>query len=991
MAGLKRLTTALMNRLMLAGLASLAVVTTALGRTDPSYVNNIVQIFPRPGYPAAPNIDATNFVNNSAFIINTIGTVYAYELFSPGVYATANTVNYTNFGVLSSLDGFRFDTFNTQTGLDTNAANFYNAVGAILTSGGTNDGPYFTTNAIFFELGGESECLVWATNVINHGLIDMGIDSLLSLQGQNVNLVGGLMQMEGFETGDLFGQTGMFDGFWGWGQTPNYDPVTDFGVFAADSPLVWVTNRDYTAMKTDVFGSSAYVNVITNAADTNGSLDLLWQVVYLENINPSMSNNVYFADSSIVEWVWPSTNIITGITLTNHLYLEDAMIQYTNLALVTNGVAPPNTGYGWTYIPTNYYFVQTTAPLISGLLATSGLLPNIFSPDKNINSEYTAYEAIFEPTTVIPGELAGQTYSNMPGRIEVTADKQLDLSTSRISGLNYLRLTATNNFTSDRNTRILTAVADYNLGVTNATLTVSNLLAPTCPRLNGFVDVFSTRWTNTSGPFTNITVAGTNVVTNVFNLTNTYFVTIVDSDLASSSPSELQNLTLHGTNVVISDVLNVLSNITIDAYNVMITSNGPGSQTPVGQLNIPSGNPLDASTFPRLQTLTNYGVISVQNAAYFGGPAQTLWDFVNHGSVEVQGCSIWATNFEDTGLIDAGPGPINLTSTSAALNNGTFNAPFNDIILNADSLLISNQMLNAGHNLTIWATNSLTDGGPASGNVWLTGVLGFDLPMQPPIASLLGTTITDTAPDYASVACQWAGQDLGPVTAGYSNTNAPLGRLILDGGLNSSFVFNAPNGANALYVDYLEVRNYLTNFDNSGDLENLGFGPGMKIYYAQLIVNGVSLAEKLNHKNGGGLNWVAAYAGAFSSTNVVYPNGTTNRLNQALVQSCDLDSNGNGIVNCRDPAPIFVPSQVGLSAVLTNLSSTTVRSNAVVLSWNSIPFATNSVFSEPSVTTANWQLLTNFVSGAAGGRQQFVDPVGASGQFYRVRVDVATP
>jgi hypothetical protein len=94
----------------------------------------------------------------------------------------------------------------------------------------------------------------------------------------------------------------------------------------------------------------------------------------------------------------------------------------------------------------------------------------------------------------------------MPGRIEVTASKQLDLSSSRIAGLNYLRLTATNNYTQDRNTRILTAVADYNLGVTNATLTVSNLLAPTCPRLNGYVDVFSTAWTNIdSAPVTNFT------------------------------------------------------------------------------------------------------------------------------------------------------------------------------------------------------------------------------------------------------------------------------------------------------------------------------------------------------------------------------------------------------------------------------------------------------------------------------------------------------
>ena len=140
----------------------------------------------------------------------------------------------------------------------------------------------------------------------------------------------------------------------------------------------------------------------------------------------------------------------------------------------------------------------------------------------------------------------------------------------------------------------------------------------------------------------------------------------------------------------------------------------------------------------------------------------------------------------------------------------------------------------------------------------------------------------------------------------------------------------------------------MTNFDGSGNLANLSFGPGMKIYYAQLIINGVSWAEKLNHKNGGGLNWVAAYAGAFSSTNMLYPDGTTNRLNLALVQSCDLDSNGNGIPNCQDPAPVFVPSEMALTAAFTNTVYSAAQ--AVVLSWNSIPYSTNSVFFKSSVT-----------------------------------------
>jgi hypothetical protein len=786
--------------------------------------------------------------------------------------------------------------------------------------------------------------------------------------------------MEGFETGSgfgvvsagqfatLFGAAGMFDGYWGLGQTPdNYNPVADFTSFLPNSPNHWVTNRDYSDM--EQFLSLPLANAYLNPGFTLGPSNFLWQIVFLQNTDPSVSNNVYFPGVPIVEWVWPATNIITGTVQTNHLYFEDDMIGMTNLSLTTNGVAPPSTGYGWTFIPTNYFFFQSGS-FFFGTPTTPGLPTGVIGPNTNWTTEYTAYEAIFLPTTVIPGEVAGQTFTNMPGRIEINADKQLDLRSSRISGLNYLRLTATNNFTQDANTRILTAVADYNLGVTNATMTVSNLLAPTCPRLNGYIDVFSTRWTNIDSA----------------NITNTYFVTMVDSHVASTSASFLQNLTLHATNVVISDVLNVVSNITIDAYNLTIATNGPRAQTPVGQLNIPSGLPLDASALPRLRTLTNYGIISVQNAATFGSSAQPYWDFVNRGSVLVQGCSIWATNFENTGLLDAGAGAISLAATSAVLDNGVVNAPFSDIILGAGSLLISNQVLNAGHSLTIWATNSLSDGGPANGNVWLAGVLGINLPILPLVGSLLGTTITDTAPAWASVASQWAGQDLGSVAAGYNN-NAALGRVILDGGTpGSSFIFNAPTGNNALYVDYLEFRNNLTNFDSSGNLANLYFGPGMKIYYAQLIINGVSWAEKLNHKNGGGLNWVSSYAGAYSSTNLVYPDGTTNLLNTALVQSCDLDSNGNGIPNCQDRAPVLVPSEIGLAAAFTNAPQ-----HEVVLSWSSIPYSTNSVFFKPSLTATNWQLLTNFVLGSAGGRPRIVDPVTAGGRFYRVRVDAASP
>jgi len=53
-------------------------------------------------------VDATNFINNSAFIDNSLNSLLSTTLFTVQPYETANTLNYTNYGVLGSLAGFQF-------------------------------------------------------------------------------------------------------------------------------------------------------------------------------------------------------------------------------------------------------------------------------------------------------------------------------------------------------------------------------------------------------------------------------------------------------------------------------------------------------------------------------------------------------------------------------------------------------------------------------------------------------------------------------------------------------------------------------------------------------------------------------------------------------------------------------------------------------------------------------------------------------------------
>src|SRR6185436_18245548 len=92
--------------------------------------------------------------------------------------------------------------------------------------------------------------------------------------------------------------------------------------------------------------------------------------------------------------------------------------------------------------------------------------------------------------------------------------------------------------------------------------------------------------------------------------------------------------------------------------------------------------------------------------------------------------------------------------------------------------------------------------------------------------------------------------------------------------------------------------------------------PNMKVYFAQAAMNGISVAERLNGANGG-FCWASNYAGIYSSTNLFYGGGT-NTLNVALVQSANLDSDCDGLVNRDDGEPVFLVSTAGLPEATNN-------------------------------------------------------------------------
>ncbi len=375
--------------------------------------------------------------------------------------------------------------------------------------------------------------------------------------------------------------------------------------------------------------------------------------------------------------------------------------------------------------------------------------------------------------------------------------------------------------------------------------------------------------------------------------------------------------------------------------------------------------------------LTWSGNVTLANGMDYVPPGKNYTSINNHGLIASQGTTIWTSYFESDGTISNGSGSFALQSSLGVLTNGNLVAG-GDVSLVAtntpgigvNGLIISNQMIQAGRSLTL-RTTSIEGAGLTNGNIWVVGAnsgggsfdSGFNIPLLA-TGDLLGTTVTNIAPAGKTVYNVWGGHDYGISTQGYTN-NIAVGRLILDSfGPDGSvaFVFNGAGVNNALYVDSLELKDFSTH-GNATNLYNfpwLHINTNMVIYYAQALENGVSVAEAIdkqsqNGANGGRLRWVYSYAGYYSSTNLVYPDGTTNTVNTALAQSTTIDSDGDGIPNAEDPTPFFEPTNINLTVTVTNLPPPSIK-----VQWTTIPNATNFIYYTTNLVGNNWLAFTNF-------------------------------
>ncbi len=977
------------------------------------------QIWQNPGItqipPFSDNIDAYTFLNPK-------GTSFTFS--GDGLFNTYDTLNFTNQGLMVGNPGFDFENIPPTSGVAHRSANFINQASGIgPNSGVINCSGLFSfiisPQLTFGNLTGSSKCLVNASNIVNSGAITMSASSLIKLTGNNVDLSRGSLSMANASDIQGFFNAGILDGYWGVGtadyrflQNPSFGQATllnpaaliqTFGgtTFAVSDLYYIITRQHLQGLQQQALANPSVY--FYDSGQIVGTSNRMVLVVALLNTNSAFANQVFFPTDFngnpfeiAVQWQWTSTNFPTGQVITNnYFYLTDNFGEVTNIDIGFDGRAGPSP----TYRPINYNFFQgapfaTTGAFSPVAPSTVPLTPGV------VTNQYAAYEGIFSAGTSLPTDVAGGNVTNMAGRIEITADDSLDLTQTRISTLNYLLLRSTNNFAGSIGASIAAPNLDLYLRTTNGVFAVTNLVAPYLGHPEGTCELWSARWTN---------------VDTTLGITNSYHVLFVNSQLSPVTQPVIQTLNLTVTNFVgapnnllISDVLNVTSNLLLKADSLTITTNVGNIFAPVGQLNILNPDVVWSTALPGLMNFTNFGIVTAQNSVFFGGshsqpPYNTnlvnipYQSFVNHGAITNQGSLIWSRFLQNDGSFDCGVGSFNLQQAATAiLTNDAIYAIDGDVSFQGGTLFASNHVMLAGGALTFDLTGTLDDGSlAASGadnitnkNFWSDGN-GINLLTHPAQASLLGTTITNNTPDFQLVVNRWAGADLGATPAGFNN-NAAIGHLILSGTTNCTQEFSPVTGNNALYVDELDLRGFIaSNVDDSKNYMSLQVDPGMKIYYGQALANGVSIAERLNGKNGGAFIWVSNYnTGFFSSTNMVYPDGSTNRLNTALVTSCDIDSNGNGVPNCLDPAPVPVPLSLSPGNIALAVHLTSQPAPAAVVSWNAFPTTTNFLYAVPLGGGTNWQLVTNFTfNGPAPARVSVTDLIKTNApRFYKVRI-----
>ena len=968
-----------MKQFSLAGLFSLAGVCAVWAAASPIYVNDV--IVQPPATP--PQIDATAFLNNSIFDVT--GTQLPFQ--------TQNTRHFTNSasGQMIGSPGFIFQYFTTTGSLNYAAYNFINH-GRI---------------SVSTAFGSQSSLFVNSTNVLNSQSLAGDGSTDIRILGTNVSIAGSGLRASssttpfpffgGFQ--NLGGVTGLY-----WGAGTNNALGTNrpmrldgFGFLSGNLDLPSPSSPFHQVLQPGFFGGIA-TNVVSVPSFSGGSTfgafvhtnrtgptSSVVQIVFVATNSPSNPNlavNVRFATpffgfgqgtDAIVEFGNVSYDIVDESLTTNLVYLVDSSVNAAQINLFPTNFNPK--------IPSTYSVMRSTpfeweTAESANLAYTNNL---IFSPQHGTNQVdnlYAAYSARIGQTNSLAA--AGGSLNpilsdptNFHGKVEIFSD-QLNLFDTRIKAENFIGI-QTRNLKDNLFAQVDAPFVNFDVGSTNVDLTISNIAPATVSRLFGTISAWTGVWNNN--------VLNPGVPGGVDNVR--FHVLIVDNALQGELPVTLHKFAARCTNLTIVDNLRISSTMLLNAPAVTVRAGGG--------LTLPGGSSWGATNVVKLNHFTNSGVINIPQLAGFGtatnGTPLSYSNFVNHGSITSTVFKAYSRYFESSGLgtlstpgsITSIGGVVFVDTLNGFLSNGLMASYSGTMTLNASNLNVRGTTLQSGTipngagqfirgPMVIAVTNSFNDGSPGATNNWLT-TFGIQVLRRPTSGSLTNTIIRSVADAHATPSHIWPAQDRGPYKAGYSN-NLAVGKLVLDGTVNSTFIFGGLTAGNAIYVDYLELKNGATNYNTQ-----LNIASDFTIYFADCNIP----PDKLDGAKNGRLRWVRNYIGAFSSTNITYPSGRTYTFNAGLVRSTDIDSDGDGPVNSIDPTPIYTDEDIGLT-----IASVNVPPLNVAITWKALFSSTNILEYNTNVNGLNWMTLTSFLTGPVNVTARVLD--GIPDRFYRVRV-----
>ncbi len=939
------------------------------------------------GMPTStPQINAITFINHGLFSVSSILP-----------YDTQNTLHFSNFGIMVGEPGFRFDFVNA-AGVRRPAADFYNGFDAQVFAGSGDTflpGLVVTNNGITFE---SAQLIISATNIFSRGELLADARGLVRVDGTTVDLSRSSIGVLPFTGGagritptNFIPDVGVLDIYWGMNNdgTPNMGAdqlartIRNSTNFAVLTPQHAVTNefRPFGFQASlDLTNATAYV--LTNAVTPT---NWIIQAIFVQTKDPGITFDAKFTPSTIrtnpyrtaiVQFVNLETNVLAGGFFTNQVYLIDRAASETNFVQLTNLTTAA------TQRPANYEVTRLTPRTFA-----SGQKPNATNAAALIyNARYTnmvvtnLYSGYAFNLTNVAGTLpavAGVSITNLPGRVEIKADK-LNINRTRIRGEGIVNVTAKTLIGSNAAIDVQNLALDLGSPV-EPLLVVQSLVSETIDRMTGDVFAWTGMWTNQIGLLATNSIPDPNnpggmtneVVTNVVDIG--FHVLVVDAtQVRTIQPVFVPKFVARSQQVTIGDTLRVIESLVVEGTSLTLSSKG--------KLILTNSIPhWDRGNFPNLRSLTNDGLVYLVGSANLGtAPGSSYSNIVNRGTLTAFNEAFRSQFFENSGTIiaDIDAGSIQLDAVSARLEGGKFEAG-NEVLITVGDLTIRNYNIKASQAFTLSVTNSVTEGTGRTTNIISSE--GFHLLRKPLVGSLLGTTFQSTAPSFLEIPHTWAGVDRGPSSDGFVN-NMAMGRLVINAGVETLHTFSGAAPGSALYVDFLEFKgitlNTITNM--------VQIDPGFTIYFA----NSNLTADRLNGLFGGRLRWVSGFVGSANSVAVVLRGSNQVVLmNQALRESTTIDSDGDGIPNAFDPNP-----RDDLDRIETMALSQVALANTpsvISFSWEAAPGKLYKVEYTTNLLSPDWEPLLDYTNNSQSTRTATVqDPTGdRRHRFYRVRAD----